>query len=245
MYSPRVSLNALWLALPFVIVIAVSLAAEWQVSRHDDELPRGTLPKGRDVARLVLARHSVGDVKVSAGDEDLYAPLTRTIELDTDRIDRVSTAAAAVAAHEAAHAVQHARRWPPFMTRLVLAVPATLASLAWLPLAIAGEVLDLDALVIAGFALFGFAILVGLLTLVLELDASRQALEELRAFELPAFDEPAARRVLLWCGATYVAGAIVDVGFVSRRFGRDDVAGEHGLPGGRSSRDDDLGLDDF
>ena len=179
---------------------------------------------GESVARLILARHVIDDVRVVAGEDDLYAPMQRRIELSRDRVDRGSTASAAVAAHEAAHALEHAQRSLSSRLRFALAIPSTPASLGWLPAAIAAAVLGSDALAAVAFALFGFTAAMSALTTWNEVDASRRALRELRA---PGLDERGARRVLVACGATYVADTVLDIGFVSRRLRRDDEPGSN------------------
>ena len=226
-------MNPLLLVIPLVVVLGVAWFAGRTIRRYDDDLPRGAMPKSERIAKTILMRNRISSVRVEGGDGDFYAPMARRIELSHKRIARRSTSAAAIAAHEAAHAVQHAVRFLGFMAWLVLAIPSTLASLAWFPVAIGAAALDSDVLADVAFGLFGFTVAVSVVTVWVEVDASRRALRELRELRAPGLDQRGARRVLVVCGATYVADTVLDLGFVGRRLRRDDDAA-----GGRSSDDD-------
>jgi Zn-dependent membrane protease YugP len=227
-----------WLVIPFVLVLGSVWVARRVIRRYDGVLPRETVPSARRVAKAILKRHGIRDVAVEPGEDNFYLPVRRRIELSHESFKRRSTAAAAIAAHEAAHAIQHATRLRAFMVSNALAVPSALVSLAWFPLAVAAIVLGSD--VVAGVAsgLFVFAAGVSALRAWVEVDASRRALRELRA--LPDLDIRGARRVLTACGATYVADAVVDLGFVGRRMRKDD---DHGTQPSGDGADDVLAVD--
>jgi Zn-dependent membrane protease YugP len=92
---------------------------------------------------------------------------------------------------------------------------------------------DSRALAAVAFGLFAFTTASSLVTVWVEVDASRRALRELRSLGARGLDARGARRVLLACGATYVADTLVDLGFIGRRLRRDgDGAGGDDADGG-------------
>ena len=212
-------MSPLILVVPVAIILLVGWYAERTIDRYDDDLADAGLPTGEELARAILARNGAGDVRVEGGEDDLYAPRERRIELSYERVGRRSASSAALAAHESAHAIQHALRLRSFMLALALSLPALLGSLAWFPLAVAAAVLGLPALTAASFALFAFVTAVGALRTAVEIDASRRALREL---EHTGIDARGARRVLVHLRGDLVADALIDFGWIGRRLGRDD-----------------------
>ncbi len=231
-------MDPLLLVIPLVVIFGVSWYADHMVRRYDGDLPPEVMPKSGRLAETILARHWINDVRVHGGDGDYYAPIQRRIELSDERIARGSTSAAAIAAHEAAHAVQHALRIFSARARLALALPDALASLAWFPIAIAAALLDSELLATVAFGLFTFTLAVSVLTAFNEVDASRRALRELHELLGPEHDQRGARRVLVACGATYVSDTLLDFHYLGRRLRRDEEDGG----GGQSSTHDSPGF---
>jgi Zn-dependent membrane protease YugP len=188
------------------------------LARHSVERP--DLPgTGAELARHLLDEADLPDVAVEETHiGDHYDPQARVVRLLPQHHGGRSIAAVAVAAHEVSHAVQHARQEPAFMRRFNL-----VSQLVWVERAAIGVLLLaplifmvfksplLAALpVLASFLLMAIGIVVHLLTLPVEFDASfGKALPVLtRGRYLSAGDMPAARSVLKAAAFTYVAAAL-------------------------------------
>jgi hypothetical protein len=196
------------------------------MAQHGAERP--DLPgTGAELARHLLDEADLRGVPVElTGDGDHYDPVARVVRLMPDHHDGRSVAAAAVAAHEVSHAVQHARGEPAFARRFAL-----VRRLIWVERA-ASVVLMATPLVFllvkspalailqvgAGLALLGIRIAVHVTTLPVEFDASfGKALPVLtRGRYLSAGDLPAARSVLTAAAYTYVAAALAALIDVAR-----------------------------
>lgn len=175
---------------------------------------------GSELARHLLDRFQLGSVAVettAAGDH--YDPDARTVRLSPDNHDGRSITAVAVAAHEVAHAIQHAQgsalfAWRTALARfLIVFDKIAMVVLITAPLVMAVTHVPALGLMQAGvaIAMLGVGLVVHLVTLPLELDASfGKALPILTADGyLDGRDLPAARGVLRAAAFTYVAGALV------------------------------------
>ena len=196
------------------------------MARHGAERP--DLPgTGAELARHLLDEADLRGVTVElTGDGDHYDPEARAVRLTPQHHDGRSVAAVAVAAHEVSHAVQHARGEPAFARRFSL-----VRRLIWVERA-ASIVLFLTPVVFllvkspalavleiaAGLALLGVRIVVHVVTLPVELDASfGKALPALtRGRYLSAGDLPGAYSVLKAAAYTYVAAALAALIDVAR-----------------------------
>ena len=173
---------------------------------------------GGELARHLLLRFGLEDVQVERTDKgDHYDPSTRCVRLTADKFDGKTLTAITVAAHECGHALQHAGAEPMFMLRSRLAHSAIWAARLGSFLIFAAPMLALlsrapsPALVsvLGGFLIMGFGVLVQLVTLPVELDASfRKALPVLEAGYLEPDQVPAARRILRAAAWTYVAASL-------------------------------------
>ncbi len=219
-------------ALVLLSFVAVVFGPQWWVHhvlrRHGDERPDfpGT---GGELARHLLDEAGLHAVKVEPTDHgDHYDPDAQAVRLLPQHHDGRSVAAVAVAAHEVSHAVQHARgeaafalrcrlaRCLPWIDRLATAV-MVLAPVVFVVV----KVPLLFALqLIAGVLLLGMDIVVHLVTLPVEFDASfAKALPVLtRGRYLAPVDLPAARSVLRAAAWTYVAAALATLLNVARLF---------------------------
>ncbi|MBL6719842.1 MAG: zinc metallopeptidase [Planctomycetes bacterium] len=144
---------------------------------------------------------------------DHYDPRTRTLRLSPQVYDGRSVASIAVAAHEAGHAIQHARAyaWLGFRSQMV---PLTImGSHAWIWVFFAGMLLNTPALAWAGVALFGVTVVFQLVTLPVEFDASNRAKAVLASSGIVATQEEAdgVSQVLRAAAMTYVAGALASI----------------------------------
>lgn len=170
---------------------------------------------GAEVARLMLdseGLHNVGIEMVSGHLTDHFDPRANVLRLSTDVYNGRSVASAGVAAHEAGHAVQHARDYVPARIRMALVPAANFGSQASWLLIIVGLWIGVFQLAWVGVAAFGLAVLFQLVTLPVEFDASSRAMQALSTTgTLPTEQVSGARNVLTAASLTYVAAALISV----------------------------------
>ena len=146
---------------------------------------------------------------------DHYNPANKTINLSPEVYGNYSVAAAAVAAHETGHAIQHATAysWLQLRSKLVPAVQFSSTIVNWVLLI--GVVMASSGnttLLLVGIALFAATVLFSLVTLPVEFDASRRALAWLRSTNVTTDSEfPKAKNALTWAAMTYVVAALAAV----------------------------------
>ncbi|RYZ16222.1 MAG: zinc metallopeptidase [Chitinophagaceae bacterium] len=173
---------------------------------------------GREVAEKMLRENGIYDVKVVSVEgflSDHYNPMSRTINLSPGVFESASVAAAAIAAHETGHAVQHATAYPwlGLRSKLVPAVQFSSTISQWvlllgLVLAASGN----STLLLVGIGLFALTVLFSLVTLPVEFDASRRALAWLNHTNVTTAEEyPKAKNALTWAAMTYVVAALASV----------------------------------
>jgi Zn-dependent membrane protease YugP len=170
---------------------------------------------GREIAEKMLRDNQIYDVKVVSVDgflSDHYNPLNKTINLSPDVYTSNSVAAAAVAAHETGHAVQHqiGYAWLNLRSKLVPAVQFSSTIVNWILLigiimANSGN----TTFLLVGISLFAVTVLFTLITLPVEFDASRRALQWLETSRVTTREEfPKAKNALTWAAMTYVVAAL-------------------------------------
>lgn len=182
------------------------------------KIPLSARLTGKEVAEKMLRENGIYDVKVVSVEgflSDHYNPATKTINLSPEVYNNYSISAAAVAAHETGHAVQHADAyaWLNLRSKLVPAVQVSATIVNWVLLigvfmAASGN----STLLLVGIALFAVSVLFSLITLPVEFDASRRALEWLsRTNVTNAQEYPKAKNALKWAAMTYVVAALAAV----------------------------------
>ncbi len=168
---------------------------------------------GAEAAQRILYSQGIRDVSVEhvAGDlTDHYDPRSHVLRLSDTTYGDTSVAAIGVAAHECGHAVQHATGYALLNIRNAIAPVVSIGSnLSW-PLILLGVILSWNPVLIRiGIWMFALAVIFQLVTLPVELDASRRALRLLKENGILYQDEiPSARRVLSAAAMTYVAGLL-------------------------------------
>ena len=166
-------------------------------------------------AQIVLQSQGVYDVsigRVRGTLTDHYDPRAKTLRLSEGVYDSTSIAALGIAAHEAGHAIQHDRNYAPLMLRNSIVPAVNFGSRASMPLLLVGLFLNSYLLALLGVALYGLAVAFQLITLPVELDASRRAMRALSANGLlTQEEEPKARKVLSAAASTYLASAFAAV----------------------------------
>lgn len=181
---------------------------------------RGNLT-GAQVAAKMLAENHITDVKIISVEGQLtdhYNPKDKTVNLSPEVYNGVSVAAAAVAAHECGHAVQHARAYAWLGLRSQL-VPAVSFASRWTQWIILGGLLLMGlnlymggAILLLGITLFGFSTFFAFVTLPVEFDASRRALEWLESSGTTSSREhDMAYDALKWAALTYVVAALASL----------------------------------
>ena len=172
---------------------------------------------GRDVALQMLKDNGIYNVKVELGQgflSDHYNPLTKTVSLSPDVYHQASIAAAAVAAHECGHAVQHARSYPWLMlrSRLVPIVQFSSMFIQWVLLAGILLVNTFPGLLLGGIILFATTTIFSLVTLPVEFDASKRGLSWLQQSGISNGQELIqAKDALHWAAMTYVVAAVASL----------------------------------
>ena len=170
---------------------------------------------GADAALKVLAANGVTGVRierVSGSLTDHYDPRTNVLRLSDSVYDAYNISAVGVAAHEAGHAVQYAKGYTPIKLRAVILPVCNLGSQHSLPLLIIGLIFNFYFLVKLGVIFFCGALVFQLVTLPVEFNASRRAVETLRNESMVSAEEiSAVKKVLSAAAMTYVAAVFVSL----------------------------------
>jgi Zn-dependent membrane protease YugP len=182
---------------------------------------------GAQAAHQVLQHYGVTDVRIESMPgtlSDHYDPRAKTIRLSSGVYGSTSVAAVGIAAHEAGHAAQHANNYVPIKLRNAILPACNIGSVLGLPLVLLGFVLSFDFLVTLGLALFALVTVFQLVTLPVEFNASKRALQVIDAESmLTGSDYQGAKAVLRAAAMTYIAALIVSLANLLRfalRFGR-------------------------
>jgi hypothetical protein len=211
--------------LAFLLILLVLFVPQLWVTHvlaRYNRKPEANFPgTGGELARHLLQRFELDGVGVERTDAgDHYDPNARCVRLTPDKYDGRTLTAITVAAHECGHALQHAGREPLFQWRSRLAASAIWAQRLGSMLILLAPFIGLLSRapspamlsVLGGFLVMGFGVLVQLVTLPVELDASfRKALPVLEAGYLDRQQVPAARRILRAAAWTYVAGSLASL----------------------------------
>ncbi len=211
--------------LYYVILGAIFLAS-WLVSNrlqskfaHYSQVQLRNGMSGKEIAEKMLHDNGIYDVKVTHVPGQLtdhYNPLDKTVNLSEAVYNQRNAAAAAVAAHECGHAVQHAQAYAWLNLRSKLVPAVNISSNLSNILIIVGFVLGAAAkmgfgywIAVAGVALFAISTAFAFITLPVEYDASNRALAWLKSKNMVTREEYAgAEDSLKWAARTYVVAAL-------------------------------------
>ncbi len=199
------------------ISLLVSMVMKNKFTRYGKvQLANGL--SGREIAQKMLRENGIYDVQVVSVNgflSDHYNPATKAVNLSPEVFEGTSVAAAAVAAHECGHAVQHATayRWLNLRSKLVPAVQLSSNLVNWVLLA--GLIMANSGnttVLLIGIIMMGVTVLFTLITLPVEFDASRRALAWLNQTNVTnATEYPMAKDALKWAATTYVVAALAAV----------------------------------
>lgn len=183
------------------------------------KIPLSSGLSGREIAEKMLRENGILDVKVTSVDgflSDHYNPMNKTVNLSPDVYNGTSVSAAAVAAHECGHAVQHATGYGPlqFRSKMVPVVQYSSMLVNWVLLA--GMILIATTknptVLLIGIIVMSVTVLFTLVTLPVEFDASKRALAWLQNTNVTNSAEyPKAKDALKWAATTYVVAALAAV----------------------------------
>lgn len=178
------------------------------------KVPLSSGMTGREVAEKMLQDHGIYNVTVTSTPghlTDHYNPTNNTVNLSPEVYNGNSVAAAAVAAHECGHAVQHAVAYAPLQLRSALVPVVSFASnwVQWILLAGIIMVQTVPSILFIGIILFAMTTLFSFITLPVEIDASHRATAWLqRAGITSNYDHPMAVSALRSAAYTYVVAAL-------------------------------------
>ena len=207
-----------------VIILPCLLISLWASSRVNSTFRRYSSQissrriSGAEAARRVLATNGASNVRIERIDgklTDHYDPKANVIRLSSSVYDSCSTAAIGVACHEAGHAVQYAENYFPIRIRSAIIPVTNFGSKLAMPLILAGILFSFlgyvsDVLVYLGIGCFALSTLFQLVTLPVEFNASRRAMESIdHANLLNEEERKGARKTLNAAAMTYVASAAV------------------------------------
>lgn len=218
MSAPHAGSSFMWIVFIALTVISmiVSKNVERKFKKYSHIRTEGGLT-GREVAERMLRDHDIHNVQVQMVKgtlTDHYDPTNRTLNLSPDVYNGTSVAAAAVAAHECGHAVQHAVGYAPLGLRSALVPFVNFAGrwVSWVILAGLLLIKVFPTLLLIGILLFALSTLFALVTLPVEINASARALQWIRQHDITtAATHQYAESALRAAAYTYVMAAVTSL----------------------------------
>lgn len=201
----------------FGVIVLASYLVQQSLNSKFSRYGKVRLPwgmTGAQVARKMLDENGLQHVQITQIDghlTDHYNPADKTVNLSRDVYYGDNVSAAAVAAHECGHAVQHARAYAPLRMRSALVPPVSFASkvMPWLLLAGILMIQTFPVLMLIGIVLFALTTLFSFVTLPVEIDASRRAVAWLDSANITTAEtKPMAKDALRSAAYTYVVAAL-------------------------------------
>ena len=199
-----------------LVALVLGLAAQSYIKRTYakwSKVDAGIRGTGQEVARRMLDEGGASDVgitRVAGSLTDHFDPRDKQLHLSDDNFRGGSVASVAVACHEAGHAIQAARGFSFYRVRTALVPVVNFAQGAWFIVLIAGVFLRTFGLIQLALLLFAASVLFQVVTLPVEIDASRRAVAYLSSHG-SGLDERGAREVLTAAALTYVAAALASL----------------------------------
>lgn len=216
-YGRGLGINPIITILLFVM-IGVSIWASFKVSSNFEKFSKVASKSGmtgREVARMILNRNGLSDVdiqQISGSLTDHYDPRDKVIRLSESVYDSTSIAAISVAAHEVGHAIQDKDGYLMLNFRSLLAPVVGFTSRFVFVLIFMGFLLEFTNLINLGIALYSLSVLFHIVTLPVELNASKKALDNLTYNGIITVEEKSSSKKVLGAAAmTYVASMLVSI----------------------------------
>ena len=203
----------LTIVLFFVSLIASGVVKSRFRKYAKDQTANGMT--GAMAAERILRANGIYDVtiqQVSGTLSDNYNPTNNTLNLSTEVYAGNNVSAVAVAAHECGHAIQHAQAYPLLMLRKSLVPVCNIGSMGSYISILLGILFSMSGLITLGAVLFSGIVLFNLITLPVEVDASRRALAEVERLNLLTDEELAGgKKVLFAAGMTYFISLVASI----------------------------------
>ena len=207
------STSMIWILMIAVMVLSMIIQARLK-SRFEKYSEVPVSLTGAEVASRMLQAHGIRDVNIVSIEGQLtdhYNPQNKTINLSRDVYYGRSVAAAAVAAHETGHVIQHATGYAPLRLRSALVPVVSFANawVSWVLLAGVALINIFPSLIWVGIGLFALSTLFSFITLPVEINASARAVKWLDTSGIVTYEtKPMAQDALKWAAYTYVIAAI-------------------------------------
>ena len=203
----------LTIVLFFVSLIASGVVKSRFRKYAKDQTANGMT--GAMAAERILRANGIYDVtiqQVTGTLSDNYNPANNTLNLSTEVYGGNNVSAVAVAAHECGHAIQHAQAYPLLMLRKSLVPVCNIGSMGSYIAILLGILFSMSGLITLGAVLFSGIVLFNLITLPVEVDASRRALAEVERLNLLTDEELAGgKKVLFAAGMTYFISLVASI----------------------------------
>ena len=203
----------IWFIL--IVVMVLSLIVQQGLQRRFRKYSEiGINMSGAEVATKMLRDNGIGDVKVMSirGElTDHYDPTTKTLNLSESVYNQRNIAAAAVAAHECGHAIQHATGYAPLRLRssMVKVVSFSNKYVSWVLLLGVLMIQLTPSFLWLGIVMFGVSTLFSIVTLPVEVNASSRAVQWLGSTGIATYEtKPMAEDALKWAAYTYFIAAL-------------------------------------
>lgn len=198
----------------FVVSLICSGVVKSRFNRYAKERPHNGMT-GAMAAQRILRANGINDVQIvpiGGSLTDNYDPTRKVLNLSQSVYGESSISAVAVAAHECGHAIQHAQAYPLLMLRKALVPICNIGSAGSYIAILAGLFLNMSGLIVFGALLFSEIVLFNLVTLPVEVDASRRAMAEVERLDLLTDEEKAGgRKVLFAAGMTYFISLVSSI----------------------------------
>lgn len=198
-------------------IALVSFLVQWNLKNKFEKYGKILLPNrmtGKDIAIKMLHDNGIYDVRVISTPGQLtdhYNPVDKTVNLSEDVYNDCSVAAAAVAAHECGHALQHATAYAPLKMRSSL-VPVVSFASSWMQWVLLIGIFTIEIfpqIMLGGIILFAMTTLFAFITLPVEINASMRAISWLKNAGITTYEtQPMASEALRSAAYTYVAAAL-------------------------------------
>ena len=214
----------------FLVSVIVTIRLKL-IYRKFSKIGNKNMVSGAVVARNILdgyGLHYVGVVPVYGELSDHYDPVKNVVSLSYKNYEGTSIAAIGVAAHEVGHAVQHAKNYVPVKIRSAVIPVTRFGSVLYFPVMIVGFLLSNLKLVYLGIALFSLVTFFEFITLPVEFNASRRAINILKSQKILNLEELKGVKKVLWAAAmTYVVSLVTSLAQLVRfilvaKTGEDD-----------------------
>ena len=203
------------LVLPAMIFALIAQSMVQSTFNKYSKTPTKCAMTGYQAARMVLDQNGIQDVaieRVSGNLTDHFDPRAKVIRLSDATYASSSAAAVGVAAHEAGHAAQYAAEYAPIKLRTAIIPITNIGSKLTIPLILLGAIFALQPLVTLGILFFALSTVFQLVTLPVEFNASKRAMQALRSSgRMDEGELVASRKVLTAAAMTYVAALAVSL----------------------------------